>query len=405
MLGISELLILFAVIGGVSDVNTGRSKAPYDTGDKAVRYALPDAHLYVHLDLAGGMASIFSTMDELGKLRAAASFPEVQDGLAAARRSIEDGLGFVGKELGLDLTQDVGSITLSLALNSKDDMQLMMRVRARFAGSKVQMQIAKQAEGDYTFKGKQVFKLKSDTPFKGMVACFPDPTTLVMGPQKLIEEVLAKGRVKATPGGRLATLSKLVDKRASAFVLVSLPEWVLEDLVNDVNYAAVMYTLQGLEYAYFGVAPRKGMFEFGFDAPEGVRQAGYLCKAAEAFLSSIPALTDAGAYGILGALPYISKGDLDGQLRELLQDEKAVLEAATWFKKRFTGKASTKINNKARTVRLTVDNPAALGGAVLPIIGGAFYWSSSRVYHDQPVTGVETDDEKQESKPAIEHLP
>ncbi len=403
--GLSEILILFAVAGGMADAGNVKLTAPRDTADKAIRYLLPDAEVVVHMNLEAGIGNVFALLDEVAELKFAKSSAEISQAIGAAQTKMAEGLKFLGNEVGLDLASDLGSITFSLSLASKDKMALLIRMRGNFKDGKLESKITKDAVGTYEFAGKTIHRLKEEPVFSDTVLTFPDATTLLLGLRPVVEEVLSKGKVKPSKGGRTARLAKLVNRKTATFALLALPDWAVAELARDESAKLVAKFLGEVDYLYYGAAKGKGVFEAGVSSKEARTRVAYLFKSAAGFLDAVRGIIDAGAYSILGIIPLVPPSEIETAWQEALSDEDAVLEVAAWFKQRFTGKSVVKVNSRKQTVRLELDNPAALCGAVAPVLAGAGYWMYMRPFQGAEPLYEEKIEFEPERQPAIEYIP
>ena len=403
--GLSEVLILLSVVGGFASGGDVKLTAPRDTADKAVRYVLPDANVVVHFNVQAGIGSVFGLLEEMSGLRMATASPEIAEALASTQRTMSDGLGFIGKEVSLDFKKDVGTLTVSLSLSSKERMALLVRLRGNFKESKLLEKLTEDATGTYEFKGKTIHRWKDDSPFPDMVLSFADDTTLLLGPKAVIEEVFTKGQLKASKGSRTARLAALVDRRTVTFAMLSLPVWLLEEMTGDEDLQLLAALLGEVDYVFYGAGPGKGLVEVGVGAGAANRQISYLFKAAAGFLDTVRALVDAGAYSILGVMPLIPATEIEPAWQKALSDEEGVLELAAWFKKRFTGKSKVLADARKKTVRLEFDNPAALFGALAPVLAGAGYWMTMAPFQKAEPMYDEELDYAPERQPAIDYLP
>ena len=305
----------------------------------------------------------------------------------------------------MDFTRDLGTLTFSLSLASKEEMALLVRVRGNFRESKLEEKLTEDATGTYDFKGKKVHRLKEDSTFREMVLTFTDQTTLLLGPRTVVEQVLTKGSVKPVKGGRTARLAKLLGRRTETFALLSLPGWLLEEMARDEDLKLLAALLGEVDYVYYGASPGKGVIEAGVTSGDASKQIMYLFKAASGFLEVVRGAIDAGAYSILGVVPLIPAHEIEPAWRKALTDEEGVLQLATWFMKRFTGKSKVTADRRKKTVRLEFDNPAAISGAVAPILAGAGYWMYMRPFqHAEPYHEEELE-YAPERQPAIDYLP
>jgi hypothetical protein len=403
--GMSELLILFAVAGGIADGGDVKLMAPRDTADKAIRYVLPDAEIVVHVNLEAGIGSVFALLDEVAELKAAKESPEVSEAIVSARTKLGQGLKFFGNEVELDLTKDLGSFTFSLSLADQDNMSILVRMRGNFEKSKIQEKITKDSVGTYEMEGETVHRLKDESVFSETVVTFPDSTTLLLGPRAVVDEILKTGRVKPVKGSKTERLKGLVSRKTSAFSLISLPDWAVTELGRDRDLELVAKFLGEVDYIFYGAGSGKGVVEAGTSSKEALKQITYLFKATAGFLDTVRAIVDAGANSILGLVPLVPENDIEPAWQKVLSDEEAVLELATWFKKRFTGKSKVKTNSRKKTVRLELDNPAAMVGALTPVLAGAGYWMFMRPFHDDGPMYETKPEFEPDRKPAIEYIP
>jgi hypothetical protein len=221
----------------------------------------------------------------------------------------------------------------------------------------------------------------------------------------VVDEVLKSGRVKAVKGSRTARLKSLVGRKTTAFSLVALPDWAIAELGRDRDLELIAKFFGEVEYIFYGASAGKGLIEAGTSSKATLKQVTYLFKASAGFLDAVRAVVDAGAYGILGLVPLVPENEIEPAWQKALSDEESVLELATWFKKRFTGNTKVKTDKRKMTVRLELDNPAALMGALTPVLAGAGYWMFTRPFHEVGPKYEEEPAFETERKPAIEYIP
>ncbi len=403
--GISELLIIFAIAGGMTDSDDVKLTAPHDTAQKAIRYVLPDADIVVHINLEAGIGNVFGLLDEVASLKAARDSSEITQAISRARTKVVEGLGFLGNEVDLDLAKDIGSITFSMALADQSNMSIMVRMRGNFEKSSIKEKITKDTVGTYELKGKTVHRLKEESIFTETVVTFPDTTTLLLGPRPVVDVILKSGRAKPAKGSVTEKLKGLVGKKITTFSLFALPDWMTDELGKSRDLELVAKLFGDVDYMFYGAGRRKGLVEAGVSSKGALKQITYLFKAAAGFLDVVRGVVDAGAYSILGMVPLVPESEIEPAWRKALSDEESVLEAASWFRKRFTGKSKVKADRKRKTVRLTLDNRAALMGAMAPVLAGAGYWMYMRPFQDAGPMYEEKPVMEQERRPAIEYIP
>jgi hypothetical protein len=406
LMGISELVIIFALTVSFSDVTPARLNAPHDKAVEAVRYVLPDADVVFHGNIEGTLTNFFALLDELEKLGLVKNNPALAQGVADARKKVREALDAGAKELGIDFTKDLGSLTMSLALRGETDLGVLLRLRGKLEGSGLVEQILKDSGGTVDVKGGTLHLLKDAGIFPDTVFCLPDKTTLLIGHRPAVEQILAKGAVQGDSKSRQAVLRKKVDRKAGSFVFLSLPDWVLTAMSKDRDLVAVATFLGGIDSIFYSAGPRRGFLEVTAAKPEMATRVEYLFKAGAAALGTAAPMIDVATFGLLGVLPLIPEEELGTELMTLLKDEKGILELNGWLKKRFTGKAKVRADARKMTVSLTLDNPASVVAALLPAGVGAAWYAFVAPKYEEPLMEDPYGPAFQDApRPAIEHLP
>ena len=127
---VSRMMLVLGLLGAFGSSPVLALTAPHDSVEQAAQSILPDAQVAVHGNLQGAMAALDELIAEVGKLKIVSQDPDLSSGLEAARSAMDGMLAQIATESGMDLRKDVGSVTLSFAFPSADQVQLLVRVRA-----------------------------------------------------------------------------------------------------------------------------------------------------------------------------------------------------------------------------------------------------------------------------------
>lgn len=381
-LGVSEILLVFAIMGGVMVDSPGKLTAPRDPAPKAIYQVIPGAHVAFHTNVQGAANSLFQLLDEAEKLVLVKSDPDLAQGLAQARIMVVQGLQEGGREVHLDLRKDLGTITFSMRVLAGPVFEILLRLRGNFKDATLLDMVIKDAVSSFELKGVTIHELKSTPEVPSAVVCQPDATTILLGTRTYVEQIVSNKRVKSGKSDVPARLKKQVGPKTFAFLYGEVPSFLYSEMRGDPDLARLAGFLEGLDYAMFSAAPKKGKVYFQATSAETLVQLNYLLKAIAGAMGTIESLVDVIAFGALGIAPLVPTRELEPELVRILGNEKGMLDLSRWFKKRFAGKGKVKLNRKAKQVTLEFSNPATALGAVLPLLGGAAYWTMGRSFSE-----------------------
>jgi hypothetical protein len=416
-LGVGEMLILVALFGGLTDTTAVKLHAPRDKSELAIRYVMSDADIVLHSNIEAGLGSVFGLLTEFQELSGIKESRMVSQELARGRMMLEQVIDQGSAEAGINLREGLGSVTASLALKDEDSYRMLVRVRGNFKESKVMEIMTKEVIGTYEHSDRTVYQLRDSGTFGDSVICLADDTTLLLGSQPVVEEILAKKKVTQGKQSKASAIKKLVKPGTASFVFISLPDWVIAKMKTDEDLVKMATFIAGLDYLFMSSAPRKGIVLAQATRPETAIRFNYLFKSIASLIGTYNDLFDAITYGILGIVPLIPEKEFDAEIYSILSDEKAMLELSDWARKRFTGKVRVRYDKARKSIKLELDNPASAMGMMLPFAAGIAGWSFAKQkavdkmtpphYDEYPGEGVLEPyvEEPPGPPPLIRHLP
>lgn len=391
---VAGMVMMLGLLGAFGSGSGAALTAPHDTVVEAARGILPDAQIAVHGNLQAAMAAFDELVAEVGKLRLIAGDKDLSAGFAVGRAAVDSALERLRAEAGIDLRKDVGSVTLSFAFPSADEVRMLVRLRGNLGAARIEERLAKPDSPGVDFQGVRLHGLPDADALRDHVLAMVDATTLVIGERELVQDIVAKKAWKMSAkqaGGRLAASLR---KGTRGFVYLAPPSWAVDAVREEPHMKAAADLLGGVDHLIYQVGTDGAQLKvLTRDATAG-RQIGHLLKASAAVLTMLEPATDALVHGWLGVAPMMTDADLDPLVRAALSDEAAVEELGGWVKSRFGGKAAVKVDGKGTSITMELSNPASLGSLMLPVLGGAgaaVWWRSSDM-EKQPTESPETFD-------------
>ncbi|MBC7977086.1 MAG: hypothetical protein H7138_19080 [Myxococcales bacterium] len=401
--GIIEIITLLLGMAGFG--LQANPKAP--TADQALQYAVADADVAVHIDLASivpGNAKLLSQLADQPQIRAS---PELRKRVREAVGEIEGARGMAKLATGIDVTTDVSDATAFFRIVPGAEPSFVLAVHGRFTVANLD-KIAKMAGGASSRVGSSpLVELGGTKPVIGLTR----DNVLLIGTPSLVRDRLADGWKAPShdAGSSLGTLADVITtKPVLAVVLTMSPAARAEALrkLNGPGFAADVVTRH--KAAAFSVF-RDGIgwtwidsTKAGLDAMEQVSNGSLdLLRAAQIAPRGIAKIAIGALESYRGTSP---------QLDDLIK-HKADL---TKIVETYTGDGSFKVasDKNPRTLRLTVRATGKTVSEVVPFgllvplaIVGYF---QSRVVPTPPPTGavmVEPAKPAPAAKPATKPAP
>lgn len=128
MFAFGELIALLLSLGGFGLTPNPTPPTP----EQSLTYAMPEAELIVHLDLATVVPGNYKALTKLGEDPMIKSVPELRDLVRQLVGQADAGRGMVQGMLGLDLVHDVTSATAFLQFVPQKDPNYVLTVRGKF---------------------------------------------------------------------------------------------------------------------------------------------------------------------------------------------------------------------------------------------------------------------------------
>lgn len=128
MIGLGEIIVLLLSLGGFGLTPNPTPPTP----DQSLAYAVPEADLIVHFDVATVVPNNYKAFGKLADDPSIKASAELRETVRRAIGQIEGGRGMVKGMLGVDLTTDVTSTTAFLQLQARRDPNVLVAVRGKF---------------------------------------------------------------------------------------------------------------------------------------------------------------------------------------------------------------------------------------------------------------------------------
>ena len=382
-MGVGELLVLFGLLGGAVGGTTADLEAPRDKPSQSLAWVLPEADIAAHVNVEGSIAAITGLMDDISKLRIISDSPEFSQGMTQAKLMMGQTFEEGRKELGMDLRVDAGSITFSMQFNDDKTFKLLVRARGNFGKSRLHELVSREIAHSAPYKKHTLFILPEDNESRDNVLCLADNTTILLGDRTSVEAILDGKKLKAAKRSAAARLKKFVDRKSASFMYVSLPKWASAELRHNRDLALVADLLDSTDYLLYVASPRKATLALQADNAAAASRYEYMLKSAAALLGIMEPAMDAVIYGLLGIVPLVTDDELDREVKELVNNEKGMLELGKWAKKKFGGKAKVKADRRKFLTTIELSNPMSIGGLTLPMIVGAAFYTFARPFSEK----------------------
>lgn len=219
--GLVELITLLLSLSGFSLQHDPRAPSP----DQALKYAMPDADLVVHLDAAAVIGNNYKLLLALPDQPQIRSSPELARTVRRAINEVDGLKGLIKSTSGIDLTTDVAAATLFVKVpppGHTGPPDLVIAVRGRFATANID-RLAKLAGPAVKVGGGAMLELPPGQFPVGAVAVTRDGT-LLAGATRLVKDRLADTwRAPARPAGsNLAHAASVLDARPVFAVVLAM---------------------------------------------------------------------------------------------------------------------------------------------------------------------------------------
>ncbi len=384
-MGIGELLVLFGLMGGAFGGTTADLEAPRDQPSKSLAWVLPEADIAAHVNIEGSVGAITDMMDEVSKLRIITDSPEFTQAMQQAKVMMDQTFEQGSKEVGLDFRKDAGSVTFSMALNDDQTFKLLLRARGNFGKSRIKELATQEIAHTAPYKKHTLYVLPDDRESSNNVLCLADDTTILLGDRTAVEAILDGRKLKAAKNSAAARLKKFVDRKSASYVYLALPKWVSGELRHQRDLALVADLLDATDYLLYVAGPKKASLAIQANNATASSRYEYMLKGMAAVVGIMEPAMDAVIYGALGFVPLVADHELDREVKELVSNEKGMLELGKWAKKRFGGKAKVKADRRKYLITMELSNPMSIGGITMPMIAGAAFYSFAQPFGGQEV--------------------
>lgn len=387
-MGVGELLVLFGLLGGAVGGTTTDLQAPRDKPAKSLAWVLPEADIAAHANIEGAIRAVTSLMDEIADLRIIKDSQEFSQGMTQGKLMLGQAFEQGQRELGMDLRTDAGSVTFSMEFNEDQSFKLLLRMRGNFGKSRVKELVKQETGHSVAYKKHTLFLLPDDQETRNNVFCLADDTTVLFGDRATVETILDGKSLKAVKGSAARRLKKYVDRRAASYVYAALPRWVSAELRHDRDLVLVADLVDATDYLLYVAGARKGKLVIQAKNASAAGRYEYMLKSVASLVGIMEPAVDAFIYGVLGFVPLVSDRDLEREVRELVSNEKGMLELGKWAKKRFGGKAKVKADRRKFLTTMEMSNPMSIGAITMPVVAGAAFYAMARPFQE----GIHEDD-------------
>jgi hypothetical protein len=221
--GIVEIITFLMSLSGFG--LQANPKAP--TADQALAYAMPDADLVVHTDVASIVPGNYKVLTDLKNAPAIKAQPELAKMVQKAVGEIEGARGLARTATGIDVTQDIYDATAFIHFVPQGDPTMVVTVHGKFTGAMVD-KIAKMAGGAPTKIGGGSYLEPGGNAALGVTK----DGVLLAGTPQLVRDRLADSW--KAPAHTTGTLGRVADVLADKPVFA-----VCAALSKDARLAAI----------------------------------------------------------------------------------------------------------------------------------------------------------------------
>lgn len=383
--GVAGLIVVLGLLGAFGSTGEGALTAPHDEAAEAAKGVVPDAHIALHGNVQAAMGAFDQLLAEVSELEVIAGDADTKQTLGMMRTGLDGLLAGVQGSLGVDLRKDVGSITLSVAIPSEDQVRMVLRARGNLGGLNLEELVPSQDGDPKVFQGVELRPLPGGEELRDHVVARPDGSTLLVGDRELIQDLIMKKTWKSTAKQAPSRLTAGLKKGATGFVYLAPPPWAVAKAGKNKSLRGFADLIGGVDYMLYSVGPGGARVRIAtHDAAVG-RQITHLMTAGASLLSMVEPSVDVLVHGLLGVAPLIPDHEMDAALRKVLANEQAVQALGVWLRKRFGGKATVKATGAPATIDLDMENPASIGSLLLPMGAGVAAWHLYAPIHHAPI--------------------
>jgi len=225
--GIIEIITLLLGMTGFG--LQANPKAP--TADQALQYAVGDADVAVHLDVASIVPGNFKLLSQLADQPQIKASPELQKLVREAVGQIEGGRGMAKLATGLDVTTDISDATAFFRIVPHAEPAFVVAVHGKFAPANLE-KIAHMANGQASQVGGGT--LVDLGPTQPVVALTKDGVLLV-GTPSLVRDRLAETWKSPSHDASLATLADVVNAKPVFAVVVTMSQAARAEALSQLS--------------------------------------------------------------------------------------------------------------------------------------------------------------------------
>jgi len=378
--GVAEMVLVLVLFGAALPAPAGKLSAPHDKAGQAVDYILPGAHVVLHANIEASLSGAFALLEEAGALRLVKASAELSQAFDQARQGVDQAFALGVTAAGMDFRKDLGSLTVSMRLDSEERVEMLARVRGRFGQSRLVQELSAGFPGSYEFRGTTLYPLPDSPPFTGLVTGQTDDTTIMIGPRKVIEDFVSGKKPGKSPVADV--VKKYASDKATTCFYLALPDWVVNELEHEDDLVQVARYLKGSEYVAGSSGSNGATVAFKGSDAEVTRRISYLMRSAVSAVGMLEPMMDTVFYGLMGVAPLIPLREVEAEVRPFLEDEEGIKELMAWFKKRFAGKGKVTLDEKKMLATMELSNAGSIAGLLLPVALGAAGWSNMKGAQD-----------------------
>jgi hypothetical protein len=227
--GIIEIITLLLGMTGFG--LQANPKAP--TADQALQYAVADADLAVHVDLASMVPGNFKLLSQLAEQPRIKASPELQKLVREAVGELEGARGMARLATGLDITADISDATAFIRFVASAEPAFVLAVHGKFAPTNLE-KIAKMASGTVSQLGAgTLVELGPTQPVIGLAR----DGVLLVGTPALVRERLADRWTAPShaAGSSLGTLAEVLDARPVFAVVLTMSQAARSEALRQIG--------------------------------------------------------------------------------------------------------------------------------------------------------------------------
>ena len=359
--GIVEVITLLLGMSGFG-LQTN-PKAP--TPDQSLQYAMPDADIVVHFDVAAVVPGNYKVLQSLPNQPQIKASPDLAKMVRQAIGEVEGARGIAKGATGIDIVTDVSDATIFLQIVPQGDPTFVAVVHGKFSSATVD-KISKMTRGTLTKVGGGVMTEKGPDPAIGVTK----DGVMIAGTANLVRDRLADGwkaPARAT-GSNLAFAAEVLGAKPIYAVVVSMSpiarKTALAKMGPDKNFGTDMIARH--KAASFSVFADGIGWTWIDSTKTGMESMAVMSEGTLELLKALQIAPRGFAKIALGAID--SYKGRDKQIDDLIRRKGDVMKIVETYTG--DGNFKTSINKDAKANKLTV---RATGKTLSEVIPAGFF--------------------------------